>query len=60
MLSVLLYCSALSKIIPCGSSCFSDFSLRVYLQINMVGIALLAVVFAALYYYFKLADEGKE
>ena len=39
---------------------FIGFLFSAYLQINMVGIALLAVVFAALYYYFKLADEGKE
>ena len=39
---------------------FLGFFFAAYLQINMVGIALLAVVFAALYYYFKLADEGKE
>lgn len=31
-----------------------------YLQINMIGIAILAVVFCALYYYFKLADAEKE
>lgn len=34
-----------------------------YLQINMVGIAVLAVIFSALYYYFKLDDKevkGKE
>ena len=27
-----------------------------YLGINMVGIALLAVICVAMYYYFKIAD----
>ena len=41
---------------------FLGFFFAAYLKINMVGIALLAVVFAALYFYFKLADqsEGEE
>lgn len=33
------------------------FFFAAYLEINMIGIAILAVVFSALYYYFKLADE---
>lgn len=36
---------------------FLGFFFAAYLQINMIGIALLAVVFSALYYYFKLADN---
>ncbi|MEF9961189.1 MAG: PTS sugar transporter subunit IIC [Erysipelotrichaceae bacterium] len=39
---------------------FLGFFFAAYLQINMIGIAMLAVVFSALYYYFKLADQNKE
>lgn len=31
-----------------------------YLKINMIGIALLAAICVAMYYYFKLADHKKE
>ena len=36
---------------------FLGFFFAAYLNINMIGIALLAVVFSALYYYFKLAKN---
>lgn len=38
---------------------FLGFFFAAYLHINMIGIALLAVVFSAMYYYFKLAPEAK-
>lgn len=39
--------------------CLLGFFFASYLAINMIGIALLAVICVALYYYFKLADEKK-
>lgn len=39
---------------------FLGFFFAAYLQINMIGIAMLAVVFSALYYYFKLADTKEK
>lgn len=39
---------------------FLGFFFASYLEINMIGIALLAIVFSALYYYMKLADNGEE
>ena len=36
--------------------CMLGFFMASYLGINMVGIALLAVICVALYYYFKIAD----
>lgn len=33
------------------------FFFAAYLKINMIGIALLAVICVAMYYYFKIADE---
>ena len=38
---------------------FLGFFFAAYLEINMIGIAILAVVFSALYYYFKL-EESEE
>lgn len=36
--------------------CMLGFFMASYLGINMVGIALLAVICVAMYYYFKIAD----
>lgn len=39
--------------------CLLGFFFASYFGINMVGVALLAAICVAMYYYFKLADEGK-
>ena len=40
--------------------CILEFFTASYLGINMVGIALLAVICVAMYYYFKIADDKEK
>ena len=40
--------------------CILGFFMASYLGINMVGIALLAVICVAMYYYFKIADDKEK